>query len=198
MHIRECLRTIQIAVAMSLLVSPATAAVQFPCSASDISIDESFISHARPVCFRWLSVGSSSAIFSQELVVQGTDEYLSFVVDRARSDTKIEYRTDPVSDWLPALYKWAAKGATDWGDQIEIESDLGTIQYMTFSAGDGAACLGFRLYYGLEGSSAARIHVAGAYCNAGRDRLGETEVRLLFDMVKFNKGYEGLHTYFFK
>ena len=187
MHIRVCLRTFQIAVAISLLVSPASAAVQFPCSASDVSIDESFISGAKPVCFRWLSVGSSSAIFSQELVVQGTDEYLSFVVDRARSDTKIDYQTDPVSDWLPAVYKWAASGATDWGEQLELESDLGTIQYMTFSAGDGTACLGFRLYHCLEGSS-ARIHVAGAYCNARRDRLGASEVRLLFHMVKFTKG----------
>ena len=90
-----------------------------------------------------------------------------------------------------------ANCATDWGEQLELKTDIGPVNYMVFSAADGTACVGFRLYYGHKGEW-ARMRTTGAYCDAKVERLGEPAVQRIFDMVKFNKGESGLYQQFVK
>ena len=182
---------------MTWSVSFALAATQFPCSQSIITSDEGFIPFGARVCFKWMERGAGSVSFSEELLVRGGGEYLSFVVRRAGVSADIRYSANPVHAWLPGAYRWVAKGATDWGEQLQLELDLGIVEYMTFKAGDGAACLGFRLYYGRQ-IDWARMRISGAYCDAERDSLGEAEVRRIFEMVQFEKGDSEIYKYFVK
>ncbi len=194
MRNRPCLSAILVVTAVTWPMSSASAAVPFPCSDSIFSIDEALIPGVPRVCFRWTQ---GTTIFREELVVDGGDKYLSFVVDRVGTDTSIRYKSNRVEDWLPAAYRWVARGATDWGEQIELETDIGPVEYMAFSAADGTACVGFRLYYGHAGEW-ARMRATGAFCDSKGDRLGAPNVQRIFDMVKFSKGESDLYQLFVK
>jgi hypothetical protein len=197
MRNRRRISAIIIAATITWPGSLALAAVQIPCSKSVISIDDTFISLGPRVCFQWMDLSPGSALFSEELVAKSGNEYLSFVVDRAGAGTDIRPSTSRVRDWLPGAYDWVGRGATDWGEERQVESDLGSVQYASFLAGDSSACLGFRLYRGHV-DDWARMRITGAYCNLERDWVGATDVQHIFDMVNIEKGEGNIHKYFIK
>ena len=197
MRKRRYCSAILVVAAMTWPPSSASAAAPFPCSDSVFSIDEAFIPGVTRVCFRWANVGLGAAMYSEELVVDGGEEFLSYVVDRVGTDTRIGYESNRVEDWLPAAYKWVARGATGWGEQFELETDIGAVEYMAFSAADVTACVGFRLYYGHK-IETARLRVTGAFCDSKGDRLGAPNVQRIFDMVKFSVKEIDLYQRFIK